>query len=105
MRCWKCKTELETPPLNKLPFRAICDKCQSWLHCCKNCLHYRPGLPNDCAIPNTEWIADREKGNFCEEFSLLGEIPLKKEKSNPLLERLFGEKPEKKKNFDDLFHD
>lgn len=29
-----------------------------------------PGKPNDCLVPGTEFIADREAMNFCEEFAL-----------------------------------
>ncbi len=105
MDCWKCGTNLEEPPFGKVPFRALCDQCNAWLHCCKNCRNYKPGLPNDCMIPGTEHIADREGRNFCEDFVLLGK-PLKQEGGiESVSQRLFGEKPSQKKNFNDLFHD
>jgi hypothetical protein len=72
MNCWKCGAKLEESSLGKISFRAICEKCHSWLHCCKNCVNYKPGLPNDCYIPGTEFISDREASNFCEEFKILG---------------------------------
>ena len=93
MHCWKCGTELEDPPSGKLPFRATCDHCTSWLHCCKNCNYYQPGLSNDCKMPGTEYVADREGSNFCEEFQLKGEAP-GEERSQ-----------EKKDKFKDLFKD
>lgn len=89
MKCWKCGTDLADPPSNKLSFRAICDKCSSWLHCCKNCKNYKPGAPNDCAVPGTEYIADREKSNFCEEFQLLGIAQDKKSDIDEISKRLF----------------
>lgn len=92
LKCWYCGAELEELPDKKITFRASCDKCGSWLHCCKNCKNYKPGLPNDCAIPGTDFIADREKNNFCEEFQVL--IP-KNSKNSPNLKdiekRLFGD--------------
>jgi hypothetical protein len=95
MRCWKCGTDQEDPPGGKLSFRATCIKCHSWLHCCKNCKNYQPGLPNDCKIPGTEYIPDREANNFCEEFQLLGVAPpSKKDPKNLAKEiekRLFGD--------------
>jgi len=96
---------MEDPPSGKLPFRATCDKCGSWLHCCKNCKHYRPGLPNDCFIPGTEYIADREGCNFCEEYALLGKGADQKGSASDASKRLFGEDTtERKKSFDSLFN-
>lgn len=104
MFCWKCGTEMETPERGKIAFRATCDKCLAWLHCCKNCKNYRPGLANDCAIPGTEYIADREACNFCDEFSLLGNPPKKTANAEDVSKRLFGDGgAPPKKNFDDLF--
>ena len=110
MKCWKCGETLENPPGGKLAFRAVCDKCTSWLHCCKNCKNYYPGLPNDCKVPGTEHIADREACNFCEEFELLGGGPVKTADSNDVSRRLFGDsdpktKESSKDNFGNLFKD
>lgn len=93
MICWKCGTDLPTPSYGKISFRATCDKCESGLHCCLNCKYYKPGCPNDCAVPGTDPISDRAANNFCEEFSLL-------DKS------VKGTSPKElpsKKSFDDLF--
>lgn len=91
MKCWKCSTELPDPPNGKLSFRETCDRCQSWLHCCKNCQFYKPGRANDCLIPGTEYIADREAANYCEEFKLLGKGPENKPKSSGGFDSLFKE--------------
>lgn len=84
--CWKCGKGVD----EKITFRSFCEACQSDLHCCKNCTFYKPGQPNDCMIPGTDFIRDREKANFCEEFRLLG-------KKAP------DAKNDAKKRFDDLF--
>lgn len=93
MKCWYCQSDLESSPKEKISFRSSCDKCGSWQHCCKNCKNYKPGLPNDCAIPGTDFVADREKNNFCEEFQSL--VPSKGGKSQPSVsdieKRLFGD--------------
>lgn len=89
MFCWQCGGTLELPPGRKISFREECPKCQAALHCCKNCTFYMPGKPNDCAVPNTDYISDRTKMNFCEEFKLLGKPP---STSTP-----------SKNRFDDLF--
>jgi len=109
MKCWHCGTTVEDPPRGKLSFRAICEECSTWLHCCRNCKNYKPGLPNDCAVPGTEPIADREACNFCDEFQVLGAGP--KQTANPkdVDRRLFGSSDEERNNtssshpFDDLF--
>lgn len=104
MKCWKCGSKQDPLPDNKLPFRATCEKCHAWLHCCRNCKNYQPGLPNDCKIPGTDYIADREAGNFCDEFILSG-IPMQKNADiDDVSRRLFGDTGGiKKKSFDDLF--
>lgn len=70
MICWKCKKELE--PGMKLLFRTVCPHCDIDLHVCVNCRFYAPGKPNDCNVPGTDFIRDREALNFCEEFRVKG---------------------------------
>lgn len=86
----------------KIGFRAVCIHCDVDLHVCKNCRYYSPGKPNDCIVPGTETIQDRERSNLCEEFK--PKTRLEETASLDRAYRLFGEeKNEKKKNFDDLF--
>lgn len=73
MDCWKCGQRLELSASGKISVRQTCEKCHAWLHCCVNCKNYQPGLSNDCKIPGTDPIRDREAGNFCDEFVLKGE--------------------------------
>ena len=89
MQCWNCHARLLDFSDKKISFRATCDKCGAALHCCKNCKFYKPGLPNDCAVPDTDHISDRTATNFCEEFSMLDNPPPKNIRST--------------KGFDDLF--
>lgn len=63
-------------------------------------------MTNDCLIPGTEYIADREALNYCEEFKLLGKPPAKKEDPSNVSKRLFkdpDDEPPLKKSFDSLF--
>ena len=89
MKCWNCGATLDEPR-DKLSFRAVCDACLANLHCCKNCKFYKPGLSNDCMVPGTDYIADRSKSNFCEEFSAVGKY-------------IATKNYDAKKRFDDLF--
>ncbi|MES2199738.1 MAG: hypothetical protein V4489_06185 [Chlamydiota bacterium] len=86
MQCWNCGAGLE---VGKISFRGFCEACQADLHCCQNCKYYQVGLPNDCKIPGTEYVADRVKNNFCEEFSPLGTFIEKKRGNAKKFEDLF----------------
>jgi predicted RNA-binding Zn-ribbon protein involved in translation (DUF1610 family) len=94
--CWKCQHEIEIG--SKLSFRAVCPHCGIDLHVCNNCRYYAPGKPNDCSVPGTEFVRDREAANFCEDFSIKkitgtnSDDPLKKAK------KIFGEDLPIKKN-------
>jgi hypothetical protein len=66
--CHRCGAEIR---LERVGVRDVCDRCRAYLHCCRNCEFYEPGLHNDCREPNTEIVADREAGNFCDAFRLL----------------------------------
>ena len=74
LECWRCRRLLDG--IEKITFRTACPYCHTDLHVCVNCRHYAPGKPNDCTVPETECVRDREAANFCEDFSL-------KEKGKP----------------------
>ena len=67
MICNKCK-KLAVEPGLKISFRAECPHCAADLHTCSHCRYYSPGKPNDCLVPGTEFIRDREANNFCEDY-------------------------------------
>ncbi len=103
MNCWKCAKPVSEIPV-KIGFRAICPHCGVDLHVCKNCRYYSPGKPNDCAVPGTDYVRDREASNLCEEFKV--KIPENPSASEPSAKarRLFGlEETEPKKDFNSLF--
>lgn len=62
--CWECGKPVD----NTIQFKTICESCFTYLHCCKGCRFYQQGKPNDCLIPGTEQIADREANNYCDDF-------------------------------------
>lgn len=103
MDCWKCRKKISEAPI-KIGFRAVCVHCEADLHVCKNCRYYSVGKPNDCLVPGTEPIRDREMFNFCEEFrpKVDAEPPASDEKAR----RILGvDEPVKKKDFKSLFKD
>lgn len=51
-------------------FRETCPACGAWLHVCLNCRHHDPNAHHHCrASATTEFVADTEKFNYCEEFA------------------------------------
>ena len=98
MNCWKCHKTVE---LAQIGFRAVCKHCDADLHVCKNCKYYQIGKPNDCIVPGTDFVADREKSNLCEEFR-----PKPPEQKSERPRHLFKDDEIKKpKSFKDLFDD
>lgn len=45
-----------------------CNSCSAFLHACLNCRFHDRAAHNQCNIPNTDWVADRRGGNFCDQF-------------------------------------
>lgn len=66
--CWRCKKdiELDAPPArgDERP------ECGADLRSCKNCLRYSPGGYHDCSERAEDAPSDKERGNFCDFFSL-----------------------------------
>jgi hypothetical protein len=77
--CPSCKKKTD---LERISFRSVCDHCNACLHCCYYCQYYQVGLANDCKVPGTERILDRQKNNFCEEFSFRKEGFLQREEKD-----------------------
>jgi hypothetical protein len=66
--CWRCHKCISHNPM-QINFRAECPFCGSDLHTCTNCRHHDKNRHNECMIPNTDPVRDREARNFCEDFS------------------------------------
>jgi len=46
----------------------MCPRCDSFLHCCKNCSLYDETANQKCKSPTVENVREKDRGNFCEEF-------------------------------------
>ena len=103
--CWKCtRVAAEIPP--KIGFRSLCPHCSAALHSCVNCRHHALGKPNECVIPGTDYVRDREGVNFCEDFE--PKINPEAPRSDALrkAKKLLGqEELNDKKDFNSLFKD
>ena len=84
--CWKCHHLADGP----ITFKAVCEACGSYLHACAGCRFYQIGKPNDCQMPGTEPVRDREHFNYCEEFKSLSEAKVQERPSvDEIAKRLF----------------
>lgn len=66
MICYHCGMEIKIQGF--ISRTDECPKCASDVHCCRNCSNYDTGAHNRCREPQAEWVADREKANFCDFF-------------------------------------
>lgn len=88
MKCGKCAKLVSEEPV-KIAFRAVCPHCDADLHTCVNCRYYAPGKPNDCAVPGTDFVRDREAANFCEEFKPKTDGPFRSDRDKKKFNSLF----------------
>ena len=63
-RCFNCSTQLP-PDVN---WKGNCPKCNSALHCCKQCAHFEPSTRFQCLKPIQVRIAAKDQANECELF-------------------------------------
>ncbi len=64
--CYRCGAPLDPESIRK--FKSVCDNCDGWVHCCRNCALYDEAAHNNCKSPSAEWVGDAEKANYCAEF-------------------------------------
>jgi hypothetical protein len=65
--CWYCGS----PVIDEVIGRSLrCTGCGKDLRACKNCRFFLPGAKGDCSEAKAEPVADKERGNFCDWFSL-----------------------------------
>ncbi len=90
--CHKCGRAWEG---RRVEFKALCEGCGGWLHCCLNCTHYDPGCHHECrANATTEYCSDKEKFNVCEEFEFRsGPREGEKKRSRADVEKMFPDLP------------
>jgi hypothetical protein len=77
--CHYCKKQLNIE--DKVGRTDTCLYCGSDLHCCINCKFYDEYAHNKCREPQSEYVSDRQRSNFCEYFVFKDtELDKKKEK-------------------------
>lgn len=64
-RCHKCGEPIIS---NYISIRDVCTSCGTDLHTCLNCTFYDRGSYNECSEPQSEWVGDKDRNNFCDYF-------------------------------------
>ncbi|MDR3703539.1 MAG: hypothetical protein P4L56_28075 [Candidatus Sulfopaludibacter sp.] len=64
-RCFNCSTALP----DGVDFTGTCPKCNSPLHCCKQCSQFEPSTRFQCLKPIPVRIALKDKANDCASFT------------------------------------
>lgn len=72
-RCHGCGGEIVQE--GKIFRKDECPHCGRDLRCCRNCRHFHPPAHNQCLEPVAEWVADKERGNFCDYFQFAESFP------------------------------
>jgi len=67
VKCWHCGTTAEV--VERVGFRAECERCGRALHVCRNCGFYDTAYNNACRETQAERVVDKERFNFCEYFA------------------------------------
>lgn len=66
--CWNCKKELSEDDVRLLQRRDTCNHCGLDLRSCMNC-RFWDTKANMCREGMGDFIRDREKANFCSQFT------------------------------------
>lgn len=68
--CWYCGFPIvDADPISR---SLRCAECGKDLRVCRHCRFYLPGARGDCSEPNAEPPQEKDRGNFCDWFSLNG---------------------------------
>ena len=95
IRCWKCSSEIKKL---LLPFsrNEECNSCNADLHVCRACKNYAVDAADACTEERAEFVAEKDRANFCDYFDPHATVFRKQDASNALrarseLAELFGE--------------
>lgn len=68
LNCFNCKTQIELldGPISR---GETCSKCGADVKVCYNCKFYDPNSYNECREPTAERVLDKNRRNYCDNFS------------------------------------
>ncbi len=93
--CWQCGVSVQRLGADRVTTRETCPRCDSDLHCCRNCRFYDPSVHNQCRETQAEWVKEKDRANYCDYFQPVEAV------GSPRRSRTSSD--EVKKRFNDLF--
>ncbi len=93
--CWKCGESMERLVGERVGRQEACPRCDSDLHCCRNCRFHDPGAHNQCRETQAEWVKEKDRSNFCDYFEPVEVVGARGRSANTA--------EDVKKKFDNLF--
>ena len=65
--CYRCGESLAhlSLPISR---QDECRACRNYLHVCRMCVHFDPGVPKQCREDDAEEVMEKERLNFCDWF-------------------------------------
>ena len=90
-KCYFCGTSYE----GQVYRTSLCSSCGRELKICLSCAFYDKAAPNQCREPQAEKVADKDRANFCDQFSPSessrdGNGPSKSDEARKSFEDLFS---------------
>ncbi len=67
--CFHCSAPLPFTT-KQLTRNDVCPSCGRDVRVCLNCSFYDEGANNKCREPQAEWVAIKDRSNFCEFFTI-----------------------------------
>jgi hypothetical protein len=68
LNCHHWGAQRRLPAGDKIFRQDTCSSCEADLHCSRNCRHFDPGMHDQCAEPQAEWVSGEEKSNVRDDF-------------------------------------
>ena len=65
--CYRCGTSLAALSL-PLSRQDECPGCRNYLHVCRMCRYFDPGVPRQCREDDAEEVIEKARLNFCDYF-------------------------------------
>ena len=84
--CYNCKKEI--PYDTRILRTETCPWCRLDLHVCMNCKHHDPSRYNECMMPGTERVRERDRANHCSEFVFRYVAPSEDRKKDAAIKNL-----------------
>ena len=81
--CFNCGHPIQLLSGTKVLKNDTCPQCAADLHCCKNCRFFDPSVHNQCRETQAEWVASKDKRNYCDYFEASTHMTLVKKSGAP----------------------